>query len=166
MKQQKKRSYSPADEDFRLWRFLGHTSYSISRLRELELAQYSLTPEQAYVLDILSVSDGSTTIGKIMDMTLRPHNTVSTLVARMVQHGLVEKRHSSNDKRRYDIIITRKGEELFRKVTRDSITMAFSTLSVEDKRALGSILSRLLSRAYEMNGKQFNFTQESVPCST
>ena len=164
MNQQSKRSYLPADEDFRLWRFLGHTSYAISRLREVELAEYGLTPEQAYVLDILSVSDGSTTISKIMDMTLRPHNTVSTLVARMVQHGLVEKRRSLSDKRGYDIIITSKGQKLFRKVTRNSITSAFSILSVEDKRALGSILSRLLSRAYEMNGRQFNFTAQPIPC--
>lgn len=164
MNQQSKRSYIPADEDFRLWRFLGHTSYAISRLRELELAQYGLTPEQTYVLDILSVSDGSTTISKIMDMTLRPHNTVSTLITRMAQSGLVEKKRCSDDKRSYKITMTGKGRELFRRVTRNSITMAFSTLSVEDKRTLGSILSRLLSRAYEMNGRQFNFAAQPIPC--
>jgi len=162
--QQITRSYVPADEDFRLWRYLGHTSYSISRLRELELAQYGLTPEQAYVLDILSVSGGSTTISKIMHMTLRPHNTISTLVARMVQRGLLEKRQCSDDKRSYDIIMTRKGKQLFQKVTRNSITMVFSTLSIEDKRALGAILSRVLARAYEMSGKEFDFAAQPIPC--
>lgn len=164
MDQESKRSYIPTEEDFRLWRYLGHTSYAISRLRELELAQFGLTQEQAYVLDILNVSGGSTTIGDIMHMTLRPHNTISTLVARMAQRGLVDKRQSPEDKRKYEIVMTRKGRELFKKVTRNSITMVFSGLSIEDKRALGSILSRVLSRAYEMSGKEFDFAAQPVPC--
>jgi DNA-binding MarR family transcriptional regulator len=152
-------------EDFRLWRFLDLTRYAISRSRELELAQFGLTPEQAYVLDILSVRGGSTTIGYIMDITLRQHHTISTLIARMAKRGLVEKRRSVKDKRSYDVIITPEGQALFEKVTRKSIELVFSTLSREDKRALGSLLQRLLIRAYEMSGTEFDFTKEPAPCS-
>lgn len=165
MTYQHKGNYSPADEDFKLWKFLGHTAYAISRLRELELAQYGLTPEQAHVLDILSVGGGSTTIGTIADMTLRPHNTVSTLIARMAKRGLVEKRRNPKDKRRYQIAMTKKGRELFQRVTRNSIEMAFAALSKDDKREFSSLLTRLLSRAYELSGKRFDFESESVPCT-
>src|SRR3989338_6337152 len=114
LKQQLAVTYSRADEDFRLWRFLDHTRYVISRLRELELAQYGLTPEQAYVLDILNAKGGSTTIGDIVDMTLRQHHTISTLIARMAKRGLVEKRPNPQHNRTYDIVMTQSGMALFR----------------------------------------------------
>ena len=164
MNRQSKRNYVPADEDFKLRRFLGHTSYVISRLRELELAQYGLTPEQAYVLDILTVNGGVATIGQIADMTLRPHNSVSTLIARMAKKSLVKKKRSASDKRSYEIVITREGQDLFSKVTRKSIEAAFSILSKEDKKVLGATLARLLDRAYELSGKHFDFTAEPIPC--
>ena len=157
-------TYSPAEEDFKLWKFLGHTGYVISRLRELELAQYGLTPEQFYVLDILNVNNGVVTIGQIVDMTLRPHNTVSTLIARMAKKGLVKKTRSERDTRRYEILMTRDGQALFDQVARKSIEAAFSILSKDDKRALGVILARLLDRAYELSGKKFDFS-EPIPCA-
>jgi len=165
MTQQTERNYSPIDEDLKLWKFLGHATYVISRLREFELAEFGLTPEQVYVLDILDVNGGTTTIGQIVDMTLRPHHTVSTLIARMAKRGLLKKKRNTTDKRSYEIIITRDGQDLFGKVTRKSIQEAFSILSKDDKRELGVILARLLDRGYELSGKQYDFTQESIPCS-
>ncbi len=156
--------YSPADEDFKLWRFLDHTRYVISRVRELELAKFGLTPEQSYVLDLLNDRGGSTTMNDIMDMTLRQHHTISTLVDRMVKHGMIEKKRSATDKRKYTIVLTRNGRELFQKVTRESTVMAFSTLSKEEKRVLSAFLKRLMAKAYELNGKQFNVAPEDIPC--
>ena len=156
--------YSPADEDFKLWRFLDHTRYAISRVRELELARFGLTPEQSYVLDLLNDRGGSTTMNDIMDMTLRQHHTISTLVARMAKHGMVEKKRSATDRRKYTIVLTGNGRELFQKVTRESTVMAFSSLSKEEKRVLSAFLKRLLVKAYELNGKQFNVAPEDIPC--
>ncbi len=164
MNQQLSGAYSPADEDFKLWRFLDHTRYAISRVRELELARFGLTPEQAYVLDLLTDRGGSTTMNDIMDMTLRQHHTISTLVARMARHGLVEKTRSATDGRKYKVVITKSGRELFEKVTRESIVMAFSPLSKADKREFSALLKRLLTKAYELNGKRFNVEPEDVPC--
>jgi DNA-binding MarR family transcriptional regulator len=157
-------SYVPADEDFKLWRFLDHTRYAISRAREVELARFGLTQEQAYVLDVLTDRGGSTTMNDIMDMTLRQHHTISTLVARMVKRGLIEKKRSETDKRKYNVMITRQGRELFQRVTRDSVVAAFSPLSREEKRELSALLTRLLGKAYEMNGKQFSVAPEETPC--
>lgn len=162
--QQLSSTYSPVDEDFKLWRFLDHTRYAISRVRELELARFGLTPEQAYVLDLLTDRGGSTTMNDIMDMTLRQHHTISTLVARMAKHGLVKKTRSPSDGRKYKIEITKNGRELFQRVTRESIVEAFSALSKEEKRELSALLKRLLTRAYELNKKQFNVAAEDIPC--
>ena len=158
------RSYIPAEEDFRLWRFLDHTRYAISRSREIELASFELTPEQVYVLDIINVGGGVTTIGTIMEMTLRQHNTVSTLIDRMAKKGLIKKRRSETDQRQYEIVMTKSGQELFGKVTRKSIETVFSALTKEEKRELSSLLTRLLSRAYEVSGKRWTFT-ENIPCT-
>jgi DNA-binding MarR family transcriptional regulator len=151
-----------AEEDISLWRFLDHTRYVISRSRELELAQFGLSPEQVYVLDILSVRGGSTTIGDIVDMTSRQHHTISTLVARMAKRGLVARKRSVKDRRSYDIVLTKNGNELFQKVTRHSIEMVFSTLTREEKQALNSILKQLLTTALGLSGKKFNFRATSV----
>jgi DNA-binding MarR family transcriptional regulator len=164
MNEQLSSTYSPADEDFKLWRFLGHTSYAISRVREVELAGFGLTPEQAYVLDILSVRGGSTTMNDIMYMTLRQHHTISTLVDRMAKHGLVQKTRSATDGRKYTIVMTKKGRELFQRVTKESIVEAFSALSKEEKRELSALLKRLLTKAYKLNGKQFVVAAEDIPC--
>lgn len=165
MTERGKTTYVPAEEDFKLWRFLDHTRYMIARLRELELAQFGLTPEQVYVLDILNVEGGSTTIGVIVEMTQRQHHTISTLIARMEKKGLVEKRRSRGDKRSYEIVMTRDGVQLFQKVTRKSIEMAFSTLSKDDKIKLSAILKDLLAQAYELSGKHADSIVEPAPCS-
>ena len=47
--------------DFPLWRLLDHTRYMIFRDREMELSEFGLTPEQAFVLDIIHAAGGSTT---------------------------------------------------------------------------------------------------------
>jgi DNA-binding MarR family transcriptional regulator len=164
MDEQNSMSYIPEDEDFKLWRFLGHTSYAIARARENELARFGLTSEQSYVLDILDVRGGSTTMNDIMNMTLRQHHTISTLVDRMVKRGLVEKNRSVSDGRQYTIVMTRQGRELFKAITRESIIGAFSVLSKQEKRELSGLLTKLLDKAYDLNGQTFNVEPETIPC--
>ena len=165
MSQQNNKNYCPADEDFRLWKFLDRTTHVILRSRELELASFGLTQEQAFVLDIISVNGGLTTIGVIADTTLRRHHTISALIDRMAKRGLVEKKRSRNNWRQYDISMTKSGQELFHKTTRKSIETVFSTLSRENKQELSSLLRRLLSKGYQLTGREWDSTTESVPCS-
>ena len=138
------------DEDFQLWRLLDHTRFMIARSREMELAQFGLTPEQAYLLDILHQNDGSTTINEIVTVTLRQHHSISTQINRMAKQGLVNKVQYPSDRRKYSIVLTEKGQTLFKEVTRDSIRMTFACLSDEDKAELGLRLTLLNERAYSM----------------
>jgi DNA-binding MarR family transcriptional regulator len=144
-----------ADFDFGLWRMLDHTRFMISRLREKELDQFGITPEMAHILDILSQNGGTATMNEIVAMTVRRHHSISTQIARMAKQGLVTKVKSQQDLRGYNIVITRKGQELFKRITRDSITNAFSCLSEDDKKGLDVRLQSLLIHAYELNGKEF-----------
>jgi DNA-binding MarR family transcriptional regulator len=148
---------SSADRDFGLWRLLDHTRFMISRLREKELDKFGITPETTHILDILSHNSGSRTMNELVEITVRRHHSISTQVVRMVKQGLVKKIKSKNDLREYNIVITEKGEQLFQKITRDSITAVFSCLSEEDKKALDTRLKILLLQAYDLNGKEYKW---------
>ncbi len=143
------------DINFQLWRLLDHTRFVIARSRKKELSQYGLTPEQAHVLDILNRSGGMVIIQEIVNITMRQHHSISTLVNRMAKQGLVNRIRSVSDARQYNVIITEKGQALFRTTTRNSITDIFSGLSEGDKKGLDKGLKRLLAKAYQVLGKKY-----------
>lgn len=153
---------SPGQDDFQLWRLLDHTRFVIARSREKELARYGLTPEQYHVLDILHHSGGTITIQEIVNITMRQHHSISTLINRMVKQGLVKKIRSQSDGRQYNVIIKEMGELLFLKTTRDSITDIFSSLSESDREELGRELNKLMVKAYQVLGKEYQSNVLSV----
>jgi DNA-binding MarR family transcriptional regulator len=140
------------DVDFPLWRLLDHTRYMIFRLREIELARFNLTPEQAFVLDIIHASGGSTTINRIVEMSQHRHNSISALVDRMARQGLLRKNRTRRDRRAFRILSTPKGEGLLGKVPRDSILRSLDCLKSSEKKQLASLLTRLLLNAYNVAG--------------
>ncbi len=140
--------------DFPLWRLLGHTSYLVGRARERELAELGLTPEQAYVLDILHGAGGATTINRIVAMTQRKHNSISALVDRMARQGLVKKSRTRRDRRVFSIRSTPKGEALLAKVPRDSLRQAFACLEAADKQELARLLQLVMEHAYNSAGME------------
>ncbi len=143
------------DASFGLWRLLYHTAFVINRSRQKELAQYGVTPEQAHVLDILYQSRGTATIQDIVNITMRQHHSISTLISRMAAQGLAKKVRSPTDARQYNVVITEKGERLFRTITRQSITDIFSCLSEPDRQALDDRLKKLLKKAYQAVEKEY-----------
>jgi DNA-binding MarR family transcriptional regulator len=166
MNQKNNPNNCPDDEDFRLWKFLDRTTHVILLSRELELASFGLTQEQAYVLDIINNHGGLTTIGVIAEITLRQHHSISALIARMEKQGLVAKKRNSENWRQYDIIMTERGRDLLQKTTlRKSIEAVFSALSRENKRELSALLTQLLSSGYKETGKYWDPAEETIPCS-
>ena len=103
-------------------------------------------------------NEGMTTINQIIQVTQRQSNTVSTLVNRMAKQGLVSRKKLPDNKRKYEVAITKKGTILYQKVSTESIasvTETFSCLSDKDKQKLGTHLGSLLSRSYQVAGKEF-----------
>ena len=143
------------DVNFKIWRLLDHTRFVIARSREKELARYGLTLEQSHVLYILHHNGGVSTIQEIVNITMRQHHSISTLINRMAKQGLVKKIRSKSDARRYNVIITEMGEELFRMTPRDSITDIFSIISGSDRKGLGRGLSKLMVKSYKVLGKEY-----------
>jgi DNA-binding MarR family transcriptional regulator len=143
-----------ADNSHDIWVLLDRTHFAVTRSRLLELAQFNLTKEQAQVLYVLRFFGGSATMTQIASFTLRQHHSVSTLVKRMEKTGLLKKTKVHKNKV-YKIIITKKGKDIYEKVTRESIEMVFSSLSSEDKRKLTSCLIQLQERANSLLGLDY-----------
>jgi len=144
----------PGAIDFPLWRILGHTAYLVGRSREKELAGLDLTPEQAYVLDIVHAAGGVTTINRIVEMTQRKHNSISALVDRMARQGLIKKSRTRRDRRVFSIRSTPKGEALLARVPRDSVRQAFSCLAPAEKQQLAALLQAVMEHAYRLTGTE------------
>jgi DNA-binding MarR family transcriptional regulator len=126
----------------------------IGRLREMELGEYGLTPEQSHVLYILNKNGGKTTINRIVRVTQRQHHSISTLINRMTRQGLVSKIKTPDDNRKYDVVITKKGQSLLNKTPHESIKNVFSCMSEKDKKEFAAHLVSLDKRAYSLHGKE------------
>jgi DNA-binding MarR family transcriptional regulator len=137
--------------DIKLWELFDRTSFAIARLRELELAQFGLTLEQAAILTILRRGGGVTIAKEIEHLTMRQHHSITTLINRMIKAGLVNKEKGAEG-RSYRIIITENGKSLSEKVTRTSFEAAFSPLMEKDKQKLTDYLNLLLDRARNLLG--------------
>jgi DNA-binding MarR family transcriptional regulator len=144
-----------ASDNFRLWKLLDHTRFMVSRSREMELAEFGLTPEQSHVLEILRQNGGKTTINDIVDITQRQHHSISTLINRMTRQNLVTKKKDLNDNRRFEVVVTRKGKQLTGKITTNSINRVFASLNESQKSELREHLNSLLMKAYDILGKEF-----------
>jgi DNA-binding MarR family transcriptional regulator len=136
---------------YELWKRFDAAGFSVSRLRELELAQLGLTLEQSLMLTIINHCGGSTTTREIEHLTLRQHNSVSTLINRMYKSGLVKKERFDSD-RRYKITMTDEGKALFEKVEMISVQMAFSCLSYDEKTNFYKYLKSLHKAARKLLG--------------
>jgi DNA-binding MarR family transcriptional regulator len=153
MKQKNRAIDQEIDLDFELWRLFDHTRFMIGRLREMELAEFGLTPEQSHVLDILVKNGGVTTINEIVEITQRQHHSISTLINRMTKQGLVTKKKTLTDNRKYDVVITSHGQNLVKKLARESIKKIFSCLTGEKREDFVAALICLRDQAYSLHGK-------------
>jgi DNA-binding MarR family transcriptional regulator len=140
--------------EYSIWGLFADTMEHIARARTIELTRYGLTREQSHVLRILYEADGPLTINKIAVRVLRKHNSVSTIIKRMERNHLVDRVKVSDD-RQYEISITQKGRELFEKMPTNSIIMAFSALSKEEKKLFVLYLQKLEVKVRNMLGLDY-----------
>jgi DNA-binding MarR family transcriptional regulator len=129
-----------------LWTLLDSTRFAVTRLRELELAEFGLTIERSAILKILASRGGSTTAGTLEYLTMRQPHTISTLINRMTKMGLISKKRMGTEKR-HTFSLTTKGNTLLDEITETSLEVVFSCLSVEENEELIRILRVLQKRS-------------------
>jgi DNA-binding MarR family transcriptional regulator len=134
---------------FELWMAFNRTRNSVYRLRELELAQFGLSVEQSAILYLLISQGGSTNAKAIEYLTMRQHHSISTLINRMTKMHLVT-RKKRLDSKKYEILITKHGADLYKQLPVHSIEMIFSSLKSKDRERMYGNLETLLHRARDL----------------
>lgn len=140
--------------DYSVWGLFADTMEYVARARTMELTRYGITREQSHVLRILYEAGGPLTLNAIAYRILRKHNSVSTIIRRMAKNHIVDMTKAPGA-RRYQISISEKGRELFEKMPTNSISMAFSSLSMEEKKLLVSFLHKLENKVRSMLGLDY-----------
>jgi DNA-binding MarR family transcriptional regulator len=140
--------FSYSDEDHDLWMLLTHTRYAIYRAREKELQRYGVSPEQVGVLFIVQALGNQATPSQISRYILRQPHTVSALIERMAEKGLVKKVHDLDKKNLVRVSLTEKGQKIYESSTRRGpIHKIMGVLSAEERVQFRNILDKLHLRA-------------------
>lgn len=144
------------DEGFVLWVLLRQTRDGVLKLRERELNQYSITPEQSAVLTRVKAMGRRATPAEISRWLLREPHTISGLLSRMEKKGLVRKVKDLDRKNLIRVALTEKGQRAYHNATnnRESIHRIMSCLSEEDQKQLRSYLEKLRSATLKELGME------------
>jgi DNA-binding MarR family transcriptional regulator len=123
----------------------------MTRMLELELAQYGLTPEQASILHVLTSKGGSATNEEIANTAIRQYHSIIGMVNRMSKAGFVKKKLIPN-KKKNRVSITEKGARMHREVPKNAVRMLFSVLSTEEKQQLNTSLQKTIDQGRNVLG--------------
>lgn len=144
-----------SDEDYYIWMLLTYVRRGMFKLRERELYQYGITPEQVGILHCIQVISEEATPAKISRYTIREPHTVSAMLNRMEKKGLIKKVKDLDRKNMIRIVITDRGRQAYQQSTyRDSVHKILSHISTEKREQLRSLLETLLDKVVEEMGIQ------------
>jgi len=126
---------------------LDQVRYMATRARENELRAYGLTLIQAAVLRLLRDSADGATLQEISSVVTRETNSVSSLISRMQDKGLVKKQRTKQGNG-IRVLITEKGKHVYNEsVDRTLLSMLLSVLSDEEQKELYGLLQKLKGKA-------------------
>jgi DNA-binding MarR family transcriptional regulator len=109
-------------------------------------AQLGITGAQLFVLQKIGESPSQS----LNDLATRTHthqSSVSTVVARLVERGLVARQRSARDGRRLELVLTVNGRRLAAKnpgAAQDRLIDTIQTLTPPSRRRLASLLRRVV----------------------
>jgi DNA-binding MarR family transcriptional regulator len=112
-----------------------------------------LTAAQLFVIASLGEADGPLGVGELARRTRTDQSTVSVVVSRLVDKGLVRRGTSSKDSRRVELSLTAKGKTLQRRapttVPQQRLAAALEGLSSRDATTLSRLLSTIVAEMGE-----------------
>jgi len=117
-------------------------------------AQQPLPPAQSELLRLTAARPGITVADAAQELRLAP-NTVSTLVGRLTDAGLLSRERGAQDARTALLTVTDKARRRiaeFRDLRAELAGQALARLSATDQRALASAVPALLRLAERMEG--------------
>lgn len=106
-------SGSSVEED-RFLTALRRITRAIDRYSKVLAREHGVTVPQLVCLRQLERTEGAT-LGELADAVSLSSATVSGILARLVDHGLVERRRGNRDRRRVRAYLTKRGRDLIRR---------------------------------------------------
>ena len=128
-----------------------------SREAEQELG---ISGAQLFVLRTLA-EEGTMSVNDLAERTRTHQSSVSEVLARLDQRGLVKRAKSKEDGRRVEVTITREGQAKLKprkKLAQERLVAAIQELEVRDKAALATLLKEVVVNAgFESEAPKFFF---------
>ncbi len=107
-----------------------------------------LTGAQLFVIASLGEAEGPLSVGELARRTRTDQSTVSVVVSRLVEKGLIKRGTSSQDSRRVELSLTAKGKTLQKRapttVPQQKLARALEHLSPRDAATLSRLLSSIV----------------------
>jgi len=115
-----KKIYDPSNSDFRLenspFYLMAHADYKYHEDMNVVLHKYGVSKSIYRIMTVLR-EVGTTSIGFIADAALIKRPTVSRIIDRMLEQGLVTSQPNAEDNRITDVALTDAGNETLAKLT-------------------------------------------------
>jgi DNA-binding MarR family transcriptional regulator len=137
----------PSDLDYEMWTLLVQTTEAIAKSTQNELRRYDIHYRRAAVLWVIKDIGDSATPSKIARRLRRRRHSISRLLTKMEQDGLVRKSKDLDRRNWVRITLTEKGQEVSDKaIRRESLPKLMSCLSGEERLQMKSYLKTLMDR--------------------
>ena len=137
-----------SDEYYALWTLLSQARDTIWKARERELARYGIPASQARVLFSIEVIDEPVTPAKISRLLFRESQSISGILTRMEERGLIKRVKDLDRKNQVRIVITEKGRQAYHQsVNKKAIQRIMSSLTKGERQQLKSYLQTLRDKA-------------------
>jgi DNA-binding MarR family transcriptional regulator len=150
------------NQDFNLWILLAQTRALLFSAGEAELAKFGISLMQGWTIFTIKAIGNKATPAEISRWLGREPHTVSSLLSRMVDLGLVRKEKSLDKKNLVRILLTDKGEQLYQSaIGMQSMHEIMSALNMEERRQLQSILEKLRDRTQKKLGRKYTLPYEN-----
>jgi DNA-binding MarR family transcriptional regulator len=153
---------SADDEFFMLWVLIAQTKDAILRARQIDYARYGISNERRSVLFIIQNAGGRATPVEIARMLFRELHSVTELLKRMENDGLIE-RFKGTGRSKVEVRLTEKGLEVFEQsLHNETDRRIFSVLTKKERERLASYLWKLRAKVMQDLGIpewQLNFPQ-------
>ncbi|MHC1578967.1 MAG: MarR family winged helix-turn-helix transcriptional regulator [Dehalococcoidia bacterium] len=144
------RNFSTVDRDYRLWVLLLQTSDAIYKAREKELSPLGLSAMAAAALFVIKLIGERATPAEISRWMFRESHSVSGLLDRMQEKGLIKRTKDLEKKNLVRVSLTDKGKQAYESsLDIEAIHRILSSLSEEQRQQLATCLEILRNKAVE-----------------
>jgi DNA-binding MarR family transcriptional regulator len=140
------------DEYLRLWVLMAQTTDAISRAREIEYSRYGINNERRAILFIIANNGGHARPVEIAREIFRELHSVTGLLTRMEEDGLVT-RHQSSSRSKFEVRLTETGRDVLKESANSEIDkIVFSVLKKSERERLSLLLWKVRSRVLKELG--------------